>query len=72
MGGLKIEGPLYVFRKMYSSTINVVSEFAAETLQVFEDNQYAIAIFLDLSKAFDTVDQNILLYKLPNHGIEEV
>ena len=30
----------------------------------FEHNEYKIGVFIDLSKAFVTVDQNILLKKL--------
>ncbi len=58
----------YGFRKGYS-TVNAVSEFVADTLQAFEDKQYTVAVFLDLSKAFDTIDHKILLYKLSNYGI---
>ncbi len=58
----------YDFRKGYS-TVNAVSEFVQDTLQAFEDKQYTVAVFLDLSKAFDTIDHKMLLYKLSNHGI---
>ena len=36
----------------------------------FERDQYAVGIFIDLSKAFDTVGHKILIAKLENYGIK--
>ena len=46
--------------------------FLDRIINNLEKGEYAIGIFLDFSKAFDTVDHNILLAKLNFYGIRGV
>ena len=55
------------FRPGYS-TADAVVEFVDQCASALDNKMYFIAIFLDLSKAFDTVNKNILLGKLNRMG----
>ena len=56
------------FRKKRSTDL-AIAEVYNDLLQNLEDNKYTCAIFLDLAKAFDSVDHNILLRKIEKYGI---
>ena len=51
------------------STIATVAAFTDEILTGMRDKQYTVAIYIDLKKAFDTVNHEILLQKLPHFGL---
>lgn len=64
-------GCQYGFRPIHS-TEQAVTKFIADTLDAREKNENTLATFLDLSKAFDTIDHKILLEKLKYYGIRGV
>ena len=51
------------------STISTIAKFTDDILLGLNDNEYTVASFIDLRKAFDTINHNILLQKLPHFGI---
>ena len=61
----------YGFRQMHS-TYMAVFDFIKDINYAVDDNMYTAGIFMDLSKAFDTIDHDILLYKLYHYGFRGV
>ena len=59
------------FRKTYS-TFLALMDLVDNISKNIDDGNYSIGIFLDLSKAFDTINHNILLDKLCRYGIRGV
>ena len=59
------------FRKKYS-TFLALMELVDNITKNIDGGNYSIGIFLDLSKAFDTIDHTILLDKLCRYGIRGV
>ena len=58
----------YGFRSK-STTNYAIIELVDKITQGIENNQFTVGILLDLSKAFDTVNHDILLKKLSFYGI---
>ena len=58
----------YGLRRGHNTT-QATLDFLKTVETAFEKDEYAIGIFCDLSKAFDTLDHGILLTKLNHYGI---
>ena len=51
------------------STDHAFLPLVDQVYESFQSNEHKIGVFIDLSKAFDTVDNNILVKKLEIYGI---
>lgn len=63
-----------IFEKQYGfrpkhSTIDAMHDFLRNIYDVYERNEDGIGIFIDFTKAFDTIDHKLLLHKLYVYGI---
>ncbi|KAF0038738.1 hypothetical protein F2P81_009222 [Scophthalmus maximus] len=53
--------------KVFTATATVINDIVTS----LDIKQYCSALFIDLSKAFHTVDHDILLHKLQSSGLDE-
>ena len=60
--------PVWIQRKGHC-TSQAITEIAENLRQAVDNNMYSCGVFLDFSKAFDTVNHKILLSKLESYGI---
>ena len=61
----------YGFRKLHSTELAAL-EFTDRISHEMDAKKIPFSIFLDLSKAFDTLDHNVLLSKLEYYGIRDI
>ena len=60
----------YGFRKRHNTELAAL-EFIERIVSTMDKNEVPLAIFLDLSKAFDTLNHQILIHKLEYYGIRD-
>ena len=58
----------YGFREKHNTT-HALFTLIKKVAKAYDDSSHTIGIFMDFSKAFDTIDHTILLHKLYHYGI---
>ena len=51
------------------STIDAITELYGKTIKSIDAGENVLAVFLDLSQAFDTLPHDKIIYKLHHYGI---
>ena len=59
------------FRKKHS-TAHALTSLTEKVKQIIDDGNYSCGVFIDLKKAFDTVNHQILLKKLEHYGMRGI
>ena len=59
------------FRKKHSTDYAII-QLCDKIIEALTKKEHIIGVFMDLSKAFDTIDHKILIYKLKHYGIRGI
>ena len=59
------------FRNKHSTT-DALRKFIGDVLECFDKNMICFSVFIDLKKAFDTVNHDIILDKLQYYGATDM
>lgn len=61
-----------MWKRRLHNAAKAVSEIVDRFRKAIDNNLYICGVFIDFSKAFDTVNHQILSIKLEKYGIREV
>lgn len=61
-----------MWKRRLHNAAKAVSEIVDRFRKAIDNNLYICGVFIDFSKAFDTVNHQILLIKLEKYGIRGV
>ena len=59
------------FKKKFSTAHTVIS-LIENNEKAIDNKMFVCGVFVDLQKAFDTVDHNIFLHKLSHYSIRDI
>lgn len=68
---IKSSAPINMFFLPQDSSDLMMKKFIAHIITAWERKELIVCTFMDLSKAFDSIDHHILLQKLSIYGIQD-